>query len=254
MSGFAALVLAGSRPGVVDPVAAYGDATHKALIKLEGRTLLARVAVALRDAGAARIAVVSSHPDVRAEAAVLGVDVLDEAAGPSLSVKTAAEHLGTPLVVTTADHALLKGEWVTRFLSDVPSGADVAALVAARATVEAAAPDTQRTWMKMADGHWSGCNLFYLANARSLGVVELWRRVEAERKRPWRQARILGLLTLLRYAVGRLSLEDAAAQLGRLAGVRAAIVETPYGLASVDVDKPSDLDLVRRFVGDAPAT
>jgi hypothetical protein len=32
--------------------------------------------------------------------------------------------------------------------------------------------------------------------------------------------------------------------------VRAAIVETPFGLASVDVDKPADLDLVRRIVGD----
>ena len=42
---------------------------------------------------------------------------------------------------------------------------------------------------------------------------------------------------------------DAAARLGHLAGVRAAIVETPYGLASVDVDKPADLDLVRRLTG-----
>jgi CTP:molybdopterin cytidylyltransferase MocA len=250
VSGFAALVLAGSRPGVTDPVAAYGGAAHKALIKLQGRTLLSRVAVALRDAGAARIAVVSSHPGVRAEAALLGVEVLDEQAGPSLSVKVAGEHLGTPLLVTTADHALLEGAWVRRFLDDVPTEADVAALVAARATVEAAAPGTERTWIRLADGHWSGCNLFYLANPRAFGVVDLWRRVEAERKRPWRQARILGVGMLARYALGRLSLKDAAARLGTLAGVKAAIVETPYGLASVDVDKPADLDLVRKMVGE----
>lgn len=251
MSGFAALVLAGSRPGVADPVAAYGGAAHKALIRLEGKTLLSRVAVALRDAGAARIAVVSSHPDVRAEAAILGVEMLDEQAGPSLSVQTAGEHLGTPLLVTTADHALLEGPWVSRFLADVPIEADVAALVAARATVEAAAAGTERTWIKLADGHWSGCNLFYLANVRSLAVVDLWRRVEAERKRPWRQARILGLGMLTRYATGRLTLTDAAARLGALAGVKAAVVETPYGLAAVDVDKPADLDLVRKLVGES---
>ncbi|MBX3486131.1 nucleotidyltransferase family protein [Phenylobacterium sp.] len=252
MSGFAALILAGSRAGVTDAVAAYGGATHKALIRLEGRTLLSRVAVALRDAGAARIAVVSSHPEVRAEAAVLGVEVRDEEAGPSASVKVAGEHLGTPLLVTTADHALLQGDWVRRFLDDVPTEADVAALVAARATVEAAAPGTERTWIRLADGHWSGCNLFYLANARAMGVVDLWRRVEAERKRPWRQAQILGLGMLARYALGRLTLKDAAARLGTLAGVKAAIVETPYGLASVDVDKPADLDLVRRIVASLP--
>lgn len=250
MTGFSALVLAGSRGGV-DPVAAYAGAPHKALIRLGGRTLLARVVGALREAGAGRIAVISSHPDVRAEAARLDVEAVDEAAGPSLSVKAGAERLGTPLLVTTADHALLEAAWVKRFLADVPPSVDVAALIAARATVEAAAPETQRTWLRLADGDWSGCNMFYLANPGALAVIDLWRRVEAERKRPWKMAQILGPRMLLRYVTRRLGLADAAVQLGRLAGVRAAIVETPYGLASVDVDKPADLDLVRRIVGDA---
>ena len=247
MSGFQALVLAGSRGGV-DPVAAYGGAAHKALIRLGGETLLARVVGALRAAGATRIAVISSHPEVRAEIVRLGVEALDEATGPSLSVRAGAERLGTPLVVTTADHALLQPEWVARFLADTPADADVTVLVAARATVEAAAPGTKRTWLKLADGDWSGCNLFYLANDRALGVIDLWRRVEAERKRPWKMAQILGPRMLLRYITRRLGLRDAAARLGALAGVRAAIVETPYGLASVDVDKPADLDLVRQIV------
>lgn len=248
MTPFRALVLAGSRGGV-EPVAAYAGVAHKALIVLQGQTLLARVVAALQAAGAARIAVISSHPEVRAEAARLGVETLDEAAGPSLSVRAGADALGTPLLVTTADHALLEAGWVRRFLDDVPPDVDVAALVAARATVEAAAPGTKRTWLKLADGDWSGCNLFYLASDRALGVVDLWRRVEAERKRPWRMAQILGVGMLLRYVTGRLALRDAAARLGRLAGVTAAIVESPFGLASVDVDKAADLDLVRQIVG-----
>lgn len=248
MSAFSALVLAGSRSGE-DPVAAYAGVPHKALIPLGGQTLLARVVGALRAAGAERVAVVSSHPEVRAEAARLNVETLDEAEGPSRSVAVAAARLGTPLLLTTADHALLEADWVTRFLTDVPAEVDVAALVAARSTVEAAAPETKRTWLKLADGQWSGCNLFWLANDQALAVIELWRRVEAERKRPWMMARILGPGMLMRYLAGRLALRDAAAQLGRLAGVRAAVVESPYGLASVDVDKPADLDLVRRIVG-----
>ncbi|PZQ54469.1 MAG: GTP--adenosylcobinamide-phosphate guanylyltransferase [Phenylobacterium zucineum] len=249
MSGFSALVLAGSRGGV-EPVAEYAGAPHKALIRLQGLTLLERVVAALRDAGAARIAVISGHPQVRAEAERLGAELLDEAAGPSLSVKAGAERLGTPLLVTTADHALLEGVWVSRFLADTPAGVDVVALVAPRPVVEAAAPGTQRTWLRLADGDWSGCNMFYLATPRSLAVIDLWRRVEAERKRPWRMAQILGPGMLLRYVARRLALKDAAIRLGRLAGVSASIVQTPYGLASVDVDKPADLDLVRRIVGE----
>ena len=249
MTGFQALVLAGSRGSAVDPVAAYAGAPHKALIELAGQTLLARVVEALRVAGATKIAVVSSQPQVRAETLRLKVESLDEAEGPSLSVLAGASKLGTPLLVTTADHALLEAAWVRRFLDDMPHGVDVAALVAARATVEAAAPGTRRTWLKLADGDWSGCNLFYLANDRALDVVTLWRRIEAERKRPWKMAQILGPGMLVRYATGRLTLEDAAQQLGRIAGVKAAIVQTPFGLASVDVDKPADLDLVRKIVG-----
>lgn len=253
MNGWSALVLAGSRGGV-DPVAAYGGAAHKALIRLGGRTLLARVVDALRAAGAGRVCVVSSQALVRAEAERLGCETLDEAAGPSLSVKTGAALMGTPLLVTTADHALLEGAWVERFLADAPAGADVAALVAARPTVEAAAPGTRRTWLKLADGQWSGCNLFWLATPQALRVVDLWRRVEAERKRPWKMAQILGPGVLLRYATGTLGLAEAARRLGRMAGVEVAVVQTPYGLASVDVDKPADLDLVRTIVGEAQAS
>ena len=72
--------------------------------------------------------------------------------------------------------------------------------------------------------------------------------VEAERKRPWRMAWILGPRMLLRFITRQLALRAAAQRLGEVAGVRAAIVVTPYGLASVDVDKPADLDLVREIV------
>lgn len=247
MTGFSALVLAGSRQGE-DPVAAYGGASHKALIRLDGETLLDRVTRALQGAGATRIAVVCDHPEVVAEAARLGLETLASAEGPSASARAGAKHLGAPLLITTADHALLRPEWITRFLADTPPEADVAVLVAPRAAVEAAAPGTRRTWLKLADGHWSGCNLFWLATPLGLRIFDLWRRVEADRKRPWRMAAILGPGLLIAYLTGRLTLAAAAQKLGALAGVEARIVSTPFGLASVDVDKPGDLDLVRALV------
>lgn len=244
MTAFSALILAGSRGGP-DAVADYAGVAHKALIELEGRPLLTRVAQALQAAGAARIGVSCNDPAVAALARDLGLEMLAAAAGPSQSVLEGAQTLGFPLLVTTADHALLQPEWVQRFLSDLPPGTDVAAVVAPRAAVETAAPGTKRTYLKLADGHWSGCNLFWLGSERSLGAVAFWRRLEAERKRPWRMARILGPGMLLKYATGALSLDAAARRLGELAGVEARIVPTPYGLAAVDVDKPADLDLVR---------
>jgi hypothetical protein len=160
----------------------------------------------------------------------------------------ALETLGAPLLVTTADHALLDGAWVERFLADVPAGTDVAALMAERAEVEAAAPGTKRTYLRFADGAWSGCNLFLLATPGAGRALDLWKQVEADRKRPWRIVRRLGMGLLLRYVAGRLTLADAVAALGARADLKAAVVASPFGLAAVDVDKVTDLELVRGIV------
>lgn len=244
---FAALILAGSRGGV-DPVAAHAGVTHKALVELGGKTLLARVGRALAAAGASRIAVSADDPAVVAEAARLGYLVVAPAAGPSESVGRGMTRLGAPLLVTTADHALLRPEWITRFLADVPPETDVAVLLARRETIEAEAPGSRRTYLRFADGAWSGCNLFLLATPAAASAIGLWRTVEADRKRPWRIVRRFGVGTLLSYLLGRLTLARAVRRLGALAGVRAAAVQSPFGLAAVDVDTPADLELVRTLI------
>ena len=244
MTVTSALVLAGARPEV-DPAAAYAGVSHKALILLKGRTLLERVLSALGAAGVARIAVSASDPQVSAVAAGLGAEVLAAESGPSLSALRGVEALGTPVLLTTSDHALLQADWIVRFLADAPEDADVCVLLARREVVEAAAPGTKRTYLKFADGDWSGCNLFLLRNPRALAVIELWRSIEADRKRPWRIVRRLGLVTLVRYLAGRVTLAEALQRLSRLCGAKVVAVPSPFGLAAVDVDKPADLDLVR---------
>lgn len=245
---FTALVLAGSRGGV-DPVATYAGVTDKALIRIGSETMLEHVVSALRAGGAERIAVSASSDAVKADAERLGVEVLAADAGPSQSTRAGLERLGAPLLVTTADHALLEPDWIRQFLDDVPANADIAALLARRPTIEQAAPATRRTYLRFADGDWSGCNLFFCATPAAIAAIDLWRSVEQDRKRPWRIVRRLGPAMLLRYLTRRLSLSAAVAQLGTVAGARAAVVESRYGLAAVDVDKPADLDLVRQIRG-----
>ena len=242
----AALVLAGSRPGRPDPVAQAAGVSHKALALAGGETLLARVVGALRGASVSRVVVSTAHPQVAEAARALEAEVVAAAPdGPAASVLAAQAVLGAPLLVTTADHALLEPEWVARFLADAPVEADVCALLARRERVEADAPCTRRTYLRLADGEWSGCNLFLFRTARGFGAARLWRRAEARRKRPWRLAALVGPATLLRYATGRLSLEAAVARLGSVAAVRAAAVACPFALCAVDVDTPDDLGFVR---------
>ena len=248
---FQALVLAGSRGGV-DPVAQYAGVSQKGLIALGGRTLLTRVLEAVDQAGVERIGV--STNDAALEAALAGektraaVSRLPSAAGPSQSVHDGAQAMGTPLLVTTVDHALLRPEWVTDFMADTPADADIAVLLGEEALVQAAAPTTRRTYLAFRDGRYSGCNLFYLKTPASLRAIDLWRTVEKHRKRPWKIAALFGPVMLARYLLGLMTLDEMVARIGRLAGVKAAAVRARHGLAAVDVDKPADLDLVRSIV------
>jgi len=255
LTAFTALVLAGSRGGV-DPVADYAGVTHKGLIELGGRTLLRRVLEALDAAGATRIGVVSNDAAILAELSGIRlgtatVEPIAAAPSPSRSVRLGAETLGTPLLVTTVDHALLEPAWVRQFIDDTPADADIAVLLAPEPLVRAAAPQTQRTYLRFRDGGYSGCNLFLLRTPHALAAIDLWRTVEAHRKQPARIARLLGPAMLLGYGLRLLTLDGAIGMLARKVGAKAVAVRTRYGLAAVDVDKPSDLDLVRAIVGSA---
>lgn len=246
MTAFSALVLAGSRPGV-DPVAEAAGVSAKALAEIAGAPMLARVVAALREAGAGRIAVAASDAEVVALAESLDCEIVAAAAGPSESAAAGFAALGAPMLLTTADHGLLRAEWVRDFLAACDPGADCSVLLARQEVIERAAPDTRRTYLRFADGAWSGCNMFHFASPRAQAAFAMWRAVEADRKRPWRIVRRLGPGLLLRYVLGRLPLDEAMAHLGLRAGLKVEAVASPHGHAAIDVDKAADLALARQL-------
>ncbi|MCL5775976.1 nucleotidyltransferase family protein [Limibaculum sp. FT325] len=233
-----ALILAGSR-GPADPVAQAAGVSHKAFAEVAGRSMIGRVAEALAAAGIGRI-LVSIEPG--APALPAGLERLDAAPSPARSVGAALAAAPTPLLVTTADHPLLTSAMVADFLAGAgAAGADVCAGVAVRAVVEAAGNPARRTYLRFRDAEVSGCNLFALNTPRAAQAVAFWKRLEAERKRPWKMALAIGPATLAAYAAGWLTMAGAARALGRAAGCTAALVTLDHAEAAHDVDKPADL-------------
>jgi molybdopterin-guanine dinucleotide biosynthesis protein A len=252
-SDLTALVLAGSRSGG-DPLADYAGVTHKALIQIGGRTMLERVLTALVAVPeVSRIVVAIERPEILGMLPPFPkpIDTLPAREGPSASVAAALEAVGTPLLVTTADHALLQSAWVQEFLSHDAGDTDALVALARSEAVLAAAPATARTWLRFADGAYSGCNLFLLRRPAAAGIVRLWQLMEAERKRPLSLLKRLGFSYALRYRLGLLRLDQALARLGSLSGTCLRAVVLTDGRAAIDVDKPQDLDLVRSLVAHA---
>jgi GTP:adenosylcobinamide-phosphate guanylyltransferase len=250
-----ALVLAGQRRGT-DPMAAAAGLSHKALLPVAGVPMLLRVLAALRATpGIGRIVVSIETPETTLE----GIDGLGDVilrkaeASPARSAASVFEEFGAPLLVTTADHALLTPAMVTHLLAAAPPEAAALAALARRDTVLEAFPGTLRTWLRFRDGAFSGCNLFLLAHPEAAAALRFWQRIEQRRKHPLAMARMLGAMPLLCYALGWLTLRGALDALERRCAVRLATVDMPFGAAAVDVDKPADLLLAEAWLSAQPA-
>ena len=255
---FTALVLAGSR-GPDDPVARAGGVAHKCLVLVAGVPMVVRVVEALAACpSVGRIALALEDPallhDLPALRPLIAAGrcaLLQTAATPSLSVRRALEELPDPLplLVTTGDHPLLTPELVAYFCAAArKTGADLVAGLTPASVIQKAYPDAERTYLRFRDERYSGANLFAILAPDGRRAVAFWRRVEQERKRPWRLVRAFGWRPLLAYLLGRLTLEDAMARASHVIGARLAAVSMPYPDAAIDVDKPADLALVETIL------
>lgn len=172
---------------------------------------------------------------------------------PAASVSAVLQHLESdrPVLVTTADHPLLRADIVDDFLAAAEhSGADAVIGLVPYRYVREAAPDTRRTVTRLRDDQFCGCNLFALLTPQSRHAVDFWRQLEQHRKRPLMIARFLGLGTLLRFVLGRLSLDQAMARLSTKIGARVGAVLLRHGEAGIDVDKPDDLRVVEALLSE----
>lgn len=241
----AALILAGTRKGG-DKLAEAEGVSHKTLIEIGGRPMIERVVDAIRASGRVdRIVVSINKPKL---IRLPGVETIRSAKSLAESVMEGVSLIGAPAFVTTGDHALLQPEWVRHFIDSAPEG-DFALALARAETVQAETPDTQRTYYKLADGSFSGCNMFYMRTQEALRGVELWREFEQLRKQPFKMLQRLGARAIFAYSTGRLTTARVAKEVERMTGgLKASVVEMPFGRSAIDVDKPADLELVRRLV------
>lgn len=252
-ASFTALVLAGSR-GPDDPIARHCGVEHKCLAQVRGAPMLAHVLQALAASSSiGRIFVSLADPAILAGLAPAErCSALISGTTPSTSVLQALDEISDPLplLITTADHPLLSAAMVDGFCAEARAGgADVVAGLTDARLVRAAYPEARRTYLRFADAAYSGANLFALLTPESRRAVAFWRRVEQERKRPWRLVRAFGLGPLLAYLLGRLTLDDAMARASTVIGARLAAARLPFAEAAIDVDKPADLALVETILG-----
>jgi CTP:molybdopterin cytidylyltransferase MocA len=247
---FTAVILAADRTSP-DPVARAAGVSCKALAPVGGRPMVFRVLDALEASKQVHRCILCGPPEeivereplIRQRIGVGGVSWLPPQATPSTSALVALRSVaaGAPVLLTTADHALLTPGMIDQFCLEARAvGSDVVAALTSHERIMARYPGMRRTRTRFTDGAFCGCNLFAFLTPESRAAADLWRRVENERKRPLKMLGQLGWGVVIRYLLHRLSLKDALRHISDRMGLRVAVVILPFPEAAVDVDSVSD--------------
>jgi GTP:adenosylcobinamide-phosphate guanylyltransferase len=259
-TAFTAVVLAGDRSSG-DPLARAAGVSSKALTPVGGKPMVLRVLDALEAAREIED-IVLCGPDTSAveqdkELLVrIGsgmVRWMESQATPSSSTYQAMKSLpdSTPVLVTTADHALLTAEMVDYFCSRArQSNKDVVVGLALHESVTAEYPETKRTAIPLADGSYCSCNLFAFLTPEARSAAHFWRKVESQRKKTLRVIAGFGWLNLLLYILKRPTLTKGLERISQRMGLRAGAVLLPFPEAAVDVDTLDDWKLVESIVAE----
>lgn len=225
----------------------------KALIPVAGEPIVLRpVRALLQSPSVSRLVIFSQAPDRLSKIVPEDPRIRFLKSGRTIAetMLSICDDAGTqwPLVVTTADHALLEPDIVEEFLRGAQDS-DIAIGVVERANLIKRLPQSRRTWLRFRSGAYTGANLFALRSAAVRPAIELWRSVEQDRKKAWRIMSLLGPVLLFLVGLRVLSLEDVLDRLGARLGLGLKAVALSNPLAGVDVDKAADHELVEGIIG-----
>ncbi len=246
------VVLAGQNKDVSDPLAERFGQSHRSLIPLAGQPMIAHV---LRTA--------SLHPRVES----LAICIEREAFGPvwdvltrlpgrgtvalvearanlADSVRDAVEGWDGPVLVTTADHALLSVEAIDAVAAAL-AGSDAVIALSPRDCVEAAHRSAPHRFLALRDGDYAPCDVYGLSGPEAIGAVEVFRGNGGLDRSGARIRRAAGLLGLLMMRCRMLTLGKAIELASRRLGLRLGVVVLRDGGQAIDVDDDRSYAVVR---------
>lgn len=243
------LILAGRRPGAVDPLAEAHGVADKCLVPVAGRPMIAHVLASAAASDARRIFVSTHQAELLRDmadpvAALLGDRLVIVPAADNLadSVLLVADAARFPLLITTADNCLLTPETIAEIGDEAERlGIEAGVALARREDVLAVHPDGQRRFYEFSDVAVSNCNAYWIGHRGALKAAEAFRGGGQFVKEPGRVIRAFGLINLLRFRFGLGPIHHIFQRISRHLKVDIAPLLVSNGATAIDVDNERSL-------------
>lgn len=112
-------------------------------------------------------------------------------------------------------------------------------------------PGGKRTTQKLKEGTFTGGNVFFFNPDAVLKNRDRIEAVIRDRKSPAKLIKLFGFGFTLKFALKMLDINGLEKKATQILGATMRAVVTPHPEIGLDVDKPEDLDLVRKVMGHA---
>jgi GTP:adenosylcobinamide-phosphate guanylyltransferase len=254
-----AVLIAGGVPEVSDPLFATTQGAPKAMLEIAGKAMAQWVLDALQGASSVgRVVIVGLPADCGLQSEKIRVFVPDQGgllpnvkAGmhAARSLDQAASHV----LIVASDVPAVTPEMINwRVGIAMESDSDLDYVVVERQVMENRFPESNRSYVRLKDVEVCGGDI----NVIRLDLAaddDLWSRILAARKSPLRQAALVGFDTLLLTLARRQDLEQAASRVSRRLHLVGKAHLAPYAELAMDVDKPHQLEILRRHLAQRQA-
>ncbi|MBT5098209.1 MAG: NTP transferase domain-containing protein [Proteobacteria bacterium] len=257
MNKWNAVVLAGDR-GPNDPLLQATGVTCKAAVRFSGQTQLSRVISALAQAEHIdHITIVGPDTDANKPHACIQelaeqyqFDYLAKAEGPSLSAIKGLEHRQNyPCLIATCDVPFITSQAIDDYCAAADSSsADFVVAAVPHQSIIKMLPTIRKTTYTFDQRLLCFSNLFAVRHSVGKEALHFWREMEKKRKNPLQIIARLGIINLIKYKFGKMTLKQASAYLSTLSAAKVEIILRDAPEISVDVDSVADYELLKDYL------
>jgi len=246
VANFDAILPAGGRIG---PELAQRVGTDvKALIKFEGKSILASTIESLQASGLISRTIVIGGDEVRQEASKLADEVLSEgSSGPDNILKGLKHLLASPnppskVFVITTDLPFVTPDTIRKYVAQCPEHRDICVPLINRKDWDAQYPNSTATFAKLQDGSWTtGCA--YLIDVEALeSAMPQIDRVFQNRKSIFGMAKLLGPKFLFKFVTKTLNVPDVEQKIQHMLGCTGAAIRNAPTELAYDIDDLEDYE------------
>jgi GTP:adenosylcobinamide-phosphate guanylyltransferase len=248
-----AIVIAGGKPEVDEPLYEETKGGFKALLEVAGKPMVQWVLDALNDAANIEHVVIIGLPadsPIQCSKAVSFIptqgDMVDNVRGGVAEVLK-ANPASVKVVIASADIPGINAEMVDWLVAESErDDLDVYYNIIPRSIMEARYPTSKRSYTHLKDHEVCGGDMNVLATRMVTSNTDIWDKLVAARKNPFKQAALIGFDTLFLLLIRAITLDRAAELVTKRLNITGRAILCPYAEVGMDVDKPHQLDIVRQ--------